>query len=421
MARSGGRFICLLLLLGVFVAGISRFSAAAQGVVQQSSPLPKIRYEGVTSMGLLAPRAGWAMLGGRLVSTNDNGGTWVDITPPGLTATMLDRDNVLSFLDARRIWVVIVDRSRTWDWFSGAPMRIVMTRDGGRTWHSHKFDEAHFPDLKQAGAFPISLSFVDSSHGWFLWRCHTSAAFSLGKLLRTDDGGYTWTELPDPPSAGELRFHTPQDGWIVVGAGSEKLSVTHNGGKTWQPKLVPPPTNCLQCRPGFSAPRFQNPSQAAMAVTYVEYNAGEGREVNSTYVTHDSGNTWQVTEAYEQAGPYPKTGFVSIAAMHAIRVFSDAIQGVQIRTLAGATNSSYSSFPKELPLRGFVTAADFADDSNGWLLYQAYACNKFRSPATDGPGLPCVNGVRQADLLTTTDGGKTFRVITPSASPVPSQ
>lgn len=282
----------LLIFSAVFMVGIGGLSIAAQRGVQQNSTLPVIRYEGVTSIGLLAPRIGWAILGGRLVWTKDNGGTWVDVTPPGLTAAMLDRGNVFSFLGTQRMWIVTVDGSKTWDWFSGPPMRIVATQDGGRTWRSRKFDEARFPDLKRTGAFPISLSFVDSSHGWFLWRCQTSAAFSSGKLLRTDDGGHTWTELPDPPSAGELRFHTPQDGWMVVGGGNDELSFTHDGGTTWQPKSIPPPSSCLQCRPFFSAPRFQNQSDAVMAVTYADDTAEEGREVNSTYVSHDGGNSW---------------------------------------------------------------------------------------------------------------------------------
>jgi hypothetical protein len=414
----GGRFIPLLILSCIFVTGISSLLIADQRSVQQNSALPVIRIEGFTSFGLLAPRIGWAILEGRLVWTKDNGGRWVDVTPPGLSAAMLDGEKDLSVLDTQRMWIVTVDGSKTWDWSSGPPIRIVATQDGGRTWHSRKFDEARFPDLKRAGAYPISLSFVDSSHGWFLWRCQTSVAFRAGKLLRTADGGHTWTELPDPPSAGELRFHTPQEGWIVVGGGNDGLSLTHDGGRTWQPKSIPPPPNCPQCQPVFSAPRFQNQTDAVMAVIYVDDTAEEGREFNTTYVSHDGGNSWQVVEAFEEADPYPKTGLVSIIAMHALRVFSNAMEGIQIRTPTATTNSPYSSFPKDLPLRGFVTGADFADDSNGWLLYQAYGCRKFRNPTTDGPGLPCVDGVRQSDLLATADGGRSFSLISPPVSSV---
>jgi len=51
---SDGRFIPLLLFSSVFVTGIGRLSIAAQGGVHQNSPLSVIRYEGVTSMGLIA-------------------------------------------------------------------------------------------------------------------------------------------------------------------------------------------------------------------------------------------------------------------------------------------------------------------------------------------------------------------------------
>ena len=255
---------------------------------------PAIRYEGVTGMGLLAPRIGWAMLGGHLIWTTDNGGTWADITPPGLAATMLDSETVFSFLDTQRMWVVIVNRSRSEDWFSGIPLRIVMTQDGGRTWHSREFDEARFPDLKlRRLPFPFPLSFVDSSHGWFLWACPTSVQSSLGKLLRTDDGGHTWKDLPDPPSAGELRFHTPQDGWMVVGGGDGELFPFH---PRWR-ENVASENNSSTRELAFSAAHllarqdFKNKSEAVMAVTYEDDTAEEGREVNSTYVSQDGGNS----------------------------------------------------------------------------------------------------------------------------------
>jgi hypothetical protein len=48
-------------------------------------------------------------------------------------------------------------------------------------------------------------------------------------------------------------------------------------------------------------------------------------------------------------------------------------------------------------------------------------CDKFRNPSADGPGLPCLDGVRHNDLLTTTDGGKTFKVMTLPTPPGSSQ
>lgn len=409
MAHSATRFALWLLVFVLFAAGIFReFVISAQGGFQKA--VSTIRQVGVSSMEQLSPGVGWAIASGHLVWTNDGGGAWTDLTPPGLANGTIH--NVF-FLDVEHAWIVTVAESGTW--YSGNPVRIFQTTDRGRTWVSHTFDESSYPSLKQAGAMPVSLSFADSRHGWFLWRLQTSAAFSAGKMFGTNNGGETWTELPEPPSAGMFRFHTPQDGWMVTGGGSETLSVTNDGGRTWQARSVPPPESCLQCRPVFTAPIFQNPSEAVLTVTYVDDQAPKGRYVSSTYLTYDGGNSWQRTEAYEQTGRYPKTGFTSIVGMHAIRVFSDAVHGTQIRSGARITNPSYS---EKLPPRGFVAGADFADDSNGWFIYHSVKCVQFRNRDKDGPGLPCLVVVDRDDLVATTDAGGTLKVITPPLPPV---
>jgi photosystem II stability/assembly factor-like uncharacterized protein len=386
-------------------------SDASLNAVQVSGPL--IRAQGVTEMQQLAPGVGWALSNGRLLWTSNGGSLWGDITPQGL---IMGSWHSIFFLDAAHAWIVTVANANSEA--SDANVTLFRTEDSGQTWQSIPFELISHPDLKTTEARPKSVFFVDSRRGWFLWRNPTSSAFSSGKMLATEDGGISWKELPDPPAATAFRFHTPVDGWMAGGAGGDDLWVTQDGGQTWRAKSVTPPSNCSHCRPMYDVPRFQSPNSAALAITFLDQQAQDGRVVNTTYVTEDGGNSWRLTESYEQAGPYPKAGITSSLNTQAIRVFSDPQHGIQVRMAGNITNSSY---PKGLPTRGFITSAQFVDDSNGWFVYQAYTCNKFRNPSADGPGLPCLDGVRQNDLLTTADGGKSFKVMTLPAPPGSSQ
>ncbi|MBI2871637.1 MAG: PKD domain-containing protein [Chloroflexi bacterium] len=68
-----------------------------------------------------------------------------------------------------------------------------------------------------------SVHFVDPSVGW-----------SVGNavILRTSDGGVTWTEVPGvTANLTSVHFASPSDGW-AVGAGGAILH-TSNGGVTW--------------------------------------------------------------------------------------------------------------------------------------------------------------------------------------------
>jgi photosystem II stability/assembly factor-like uncharacterized protein len=395
-------------LFALLVVGVSfQWWSAVNPLYASQAGLPLVRSEGISEMQSVSPGVGWVFAGGRLLWTNDNGTFWNDITPQGLSAQSI---HSIFSLDAEHSWIITVGDpgSET----SDPVVRLLRTEDGGRTWQSLSFDLLSHSDLKKAMSRPKSLFFVDSRRGWFLWRNPTSSAFSSGKLLRTDDGGISWTELPDPPAASAFRFHTPLDGWMAGGAGGDDLWVTQDGGGTWQARSVSPPSICSHCRPLYEVPGFQSPNSAVLAVTFVEERVLESRFVHCTYVTQNGGSSWQLTEAYEQTRPYPKTALISSRNMQAIRVFSGPQHGIQIRTSGNIRNSSY---PKGLPAQGFITNSQFADDSNGWLIYQAYVCNKFRDPGmgTGAPALPCVDGVRRSQLLSTNDGGQTFRVITP--------
>lgn len=100
---------------------------------------------------------------------------------------------------------------------------VLRTTDGGRTWtHVQTPTESRF----------VFMSFTDADTGWL--------AGEAGALLKTTDGGRTW-EARDPGMSGDLNcvfFVTPELGWIGGGPWPEQdaagmLAVTENGGETW--------------------------------------------------------------------------------------------------------------------------------------------------------------------------------------------
>jgi hypothetical protein len=280
------------------------------------------------------------------------------------------------------------------------------------------FDRNSYPDLKNLIMIPGTIQFVDAQHGWFQWIIQTSAAFSDGVLFSTSDGGASWTELHDLPSAREIRFHTPQDGWIV-GNPDDRVEVTHDGGKTWQPRSVPPPTNCRECIATYSAPSFQDPNNGVLLVTYRDFKNVQGRMVHSTYITRDGGNSWQCTDSLERnrediLGAHI---FSSVVSDHAIFVSDHTgIRGIHVRGGSGAiADSTLAGLPQ-----GDILNVQFVDDLNGWVKYAHSPCvNKPHPVKAAGP---CHGHIAaQLDLLATTDGGNTFAVITPHFSPPTSQ
>jgi photosystem II stability/assembly factor-like uncharacterized protein len=365
--------------------------------------------DSVTNMDQLSPGVGWVVtLSRHILWTNDNGTVWNDITPPARPDEMLVN---FFFVDSKHGWAVFVGPGE------GAPqepVRMVRTQNGGKTWTPLHFDGLSYPGWKNEYAGPRRFWFVDARHGWFQWLHQSGSAFSFGSLFGTMDGGVTWKELPCP-SGDEFQFYTRKHGWIVTGASSDGLSETHDGGKTWQDVTMPLPENCEECHPGYDVPRFQDKNNGIVRASLTDDTTLEGRTFNVTYVTHDAGRTWQITEVIELTDlPYVESGIWSMLDGHEIRVLANnETDRIQIRDGANTISSPY---PSGLAPGGSVEAVSFADGLNGWLIYSVKTCTKFRNAGPAGWSCDIVG--THIDLLATTDGGKTFKVISPILPPI---
>ncbi len=103
----------------------------------------------------------------------------------------------------------------------GAPEALYVTRDGGATWQG--------PIILQGLEF---LHFIDVQHGWAL---HSNGS----GLLTTSDGGRHWATVPTSANFNQidfLDFVSSQDGWAFKyddSSGGYFLLKTTDGGQTW--------------------------------------------------------------------------------------------------------------------------------------------------------------------------------------------
>jgi photosystem II stability/assembly factor-like uncharacterized protein len=112
---------------------------------------------------------------------------------------------------------------------------VLFTADGGRTWENRA---AGLQAVLPKGEWGWKIQFLDDRVGFV-----SLENFTAGAILKTTDGGATWTRIPinDPQQNANLEgvgFIDEQTGW-VGGWGDARFqrlstSATTDGGRTWQ-------------------------------------------------------------------------------------------------------------------------------------------------------------------------------------------
>ncbi len=115
---------------------------------------------------------------------------------------------------------------------------IYRTSDGGRRWSSEPI-RGGVADLTSVS----SVSFADAFHGWLLRSTPTVASGT--ELLRTSDGGATWTNLGSPALGNDLayrvHFSNIQVGWLETLSARPYAYKSVDGGATWSHVPLPAP------------------------------------------------------------------------------------------------------------------------------------------------------------------------------------
>jgi photosystem II stability/assembly factor-like uncharacterized protein len=352
----------------------------------------------LVSMKLLTPQVGWASAEYRLFWTTDGGRRWSDITPTAENKRIAS----VSFVDVSTGWVLFSD----YDQAKSAPVfDIASTTNAGASWTVSTLKPAVPPgyDLAQDG----QIEFVDSAHGWI--GLGTQGNSPACVLLGTEDGGQTWKRTSLECDSGSVHFATTRDGWNTS-KDSDRIYVTHDGGKTWREFSQRAPVQAGSATsPFYELPEFTDSDHGFLAVTF----AG-GEKIKSVLVlfaTSDGGRTWKtfrfmpLQEALEGGATSPSTAVDSAWIHIAVDHLTLTLNAVSLTS--GATESKrahVTSVVKPTPGQRFTHGQNavhlsFVSRTQGWAMVSTNPC---------APGL---NGCFL--LISTSNGGATWTNITP--------
>lgn len=102
---------------------------------------------------------------------------------------------------------------------------LMKTTDGGATWT---------PLTINTSGIIRSIQFVDAQHGYVV-AARADNALMGEKVFKTTDGGTTWSEMAIPAMTPMVvHFITPQIGFVGGSSGGPAIMKTIDGGATWK-------------------------------------------------------------------------------------------------------------------------------------------------------------------------------------------
>ncbi len=279
--------------LHILALVIAPASVAAQWAPQASGTTAEIR-----GLVATAPNVVWASgTRGQVLRTSDGGTTWTVDTVAG--AGTLDLRSIA--VRGSRAWAASAGPAET-----GAAKIFYTSR--GSPW-SMQFA------ARDSGVFIDAIAFWDDAHGIAL----SDPVGGKLYLLRTDDGGATWTRIPtdDAPSVlkGEgsfaasgtcLAVQGASNVWIATG-GAERARVFHSAdrGRTWS--VADTPIHAGNASSGAFSVAFDDEMRGvAVGGDYAKPKA----PVPNVALTSDGGKSWRAATGSLPAGYMSAVAYV---------------------------------------------------------------------------------------------------------------
>ncbi len=326
------------------------------------------------SVDMLTASAGWATTrDNQVLTTNDGGATWLDVTPEGMPNVGPAMVSLAS-TGPNHAWLAVTSYSET-------PTVVYYTSDGGQTWQSVATYHAAQPQTY----------FMNKSTGFLLLNLGAAAGSEAVLLLRTTDGGKHWTIAADGRFGAQhaanifggdksgFGFSGLENGWLTgTWAGNSiLLYVTHDGGTNWNAQSLTVPQGLTAAGGAATSlpPVFFGPNDGVMPVEFYPRFA-------VFYQTTDGGQSWAPTTPVKGG-----IGTVVYSVVDASHIF--VIDGTKIyRTADGGLH--WTTVTPNLSLQG-ASALDFVSPFDGW-------------------------AIAGGQLLWTTDGGSTWTNLSADAT-----
>ena len=361
----------------------------------------------IESMKLLTPDTGWAATNKKLFWTTNGGVQWKEITPK-----LNHKRQMLSsifFLDSSSGWVLLScgdDRDPIAD---DVCFEFASTTDAGENWSivlSKIIDPVSRSVIEDGQGFSNTayLDFADSQHGWAILQRSLPVGRSSGQMLRTVDGGRTWTQLAKDalPVAGNFHFVDAQDGWMAGGPDHD-LYVTHDAGDLWQQVSLPKPASVgPDTGADYGLPVFESERRGFLSIRYaVGPLMGPDLSTLVLFATDDAGRTWKQDRILTRIPHIYSSDMVDsvLIAAHSEQKKEQENGG---RYLTAKTNlslytldrvGSTASSTAEVSSQGATTQLSFVGQNQGWAnlsdgLFATHDAGKTWVDITPGPRHP---------------------------------
>jgi hypothetical protein len=225
-ARRGLGLIAIAVLVIVFT-GVAYLHPSLSPAAAPVSTAPA-SYQ-LAAVDFVSPDAGWfvgTFDSGRfaLMHTTDAGNHWAR----QLSGDVGNAGVYVNFFDSTHGVVAVL----------GPQSVIYRTADGGRRWSVSPI----LSGVAYLTSVP-SVSFADASHGWLL--LSTPNVAGGAELLRTNDGGATWTNLGSPVLGTDLvygvHFTNAKVGWLESLSTRAHAYESVDGGAIWRQVPLPAP------------------------------------------------------------------------------------------------------------------------------------------------------------------------------------
>lgn len=222
----------------------------------------------LAGVDFVSPANGWFVAtfdSGRfaLLHTTDAGRSWTR----QLTGETNQRGVYMRFFDLTHgVFALVGNQALTF-----------RTSDGGRTWSSR-------PTINSS-AYVQSVTFIDPRRGWSLIR--STGNPGEVQLLRTDDGGTSWTNLGSPAATDDqpyrVQFTDTAVGWLDSVSVKPHAYKTIDGGVSWMQVALPAPAGGWPATGQFfvAAQTTEGAGVVATVVNFVPYvgRSGVGEQV----------------------------------------------------------------------------------------------------------------------------------------------